>query len=73
MIAPYFNKMNLVNPEPQQSNNPNWAEFNKFKEHLANVVKTKLGVVLVTQIPIKNHMMLSSIIFLCRVVGVCLT
>jgi hypothetical protein len=36
--------MNLVNPEPQHPNNPNWVEFNKFKEDLANVVKTKLGV-----------------------------
>jgi hypothetical protein len=25
-------------------NNPNWVEFNRFKEDLANVVKTKLGV-----------------------------
>jgi hypothetical protein len=43
-IAPYLNKMNLENPHPQQPNNPNWAEFNRFKEDLANVVKTKLGV-----------------------------
>jgi hypothetical protein len=43
-IAPYLNKMNLENPQPQQPNNPNWAEFNRFKEDLANVVKTKLSV-----------------------------
>jgi hypothetical protein len=36
--------MNLENPQPQQPNNPNWAEFNRFKEDLANVVKTKRGV-----------------------------
>jgi hypothetical protein len=43
-IAPYLNKVNLENPQPPQPNNPNWVEFNKFKEYLANVVKTKLGV-----------------------------
>jgi hypothetical protein len=43
-IAPYLNKVNLENPQPSQPNNPNWAEFNRFKEDLANVVKTKLGV-----------------------------
>src|SRR6187551_2062104 len=43
-IAPYLNKMNLESVQPQQTNNPNWAEFNKFREYLANVVKTKLGV-----------------------------
>jgi hypothetical protein len=43
-IAPYLNKVNLKNPQPSQPNNPNWAEFNRFKEDLANVVKTKLGV-----------------------------
>jgi hypothetical protein len=43
-IAPYLNKVNLENPQPSQPNNPNWAEFNIFKEDLANVVKTKLGV-----------------------------
>jgi hypothetical protein len=43
-IAPYLNKINLENPQPPQPNNPNWEEFNKFKEDLANVVKTKLGV-----------------------------
>jgi hypothetical protein len=42
-IAPYLNKVNLENPQPPQPNNPNW-EFNRFKEDLANVVKTKLGV-----------------------------
>jgi hypothetical protein len=42
-IAPYLNKMNLENPKPQQPKNPNWAEFNEFKEDLANVVRTKLG------------------------------
>jgi hypothetical protein len=36
--------VNLENPQPSQANNPNWAEFNRFKEDLANVVKTKLGV-----------------------------
>jgi hypothetical protein len=30
-ISPYLNKINLVNPEPQQPNNSNLAEFNKFK------------------------------------------
>jgi hypothetical protein len=34
----------LENPQPPQPNNPNLAEFNRFKEDLANVVKTKLGV-----------------------------
>jgi hypothetical protein len=43
-IAPYLNKVNLENPQPPQPNNPIWAEFNRFKEDLANVVKTKLGV-----------------------------
>ena len=43
-IDPYLNKMNLENPVPQQPDNPNWTEFNKFKEDLANVVKSKLGV-----------------------------
>ena len=43
-MTPYLNKMNLVNSAPQQPNNPNWAEFNKFKEDLASVVKFKLGV-----------------------------
>jgi hypothetical protein len=43
-IAPYLNKVNLENPQPPQPNNPNWAEFNRSKEELANVVKTKLGV-----------------------------
>jgi hypothetical protein len=43
-IAPYLNKVNLENPQPSQTNNPNWAEFNKFKEDFTNVVKTKLGV-----------------------------
>jgi hypothetical protein len=43
-IAPYLNKVNLENPHPPQPNNPNWAEFNRFKEDLANVVKTKLEV-----------------------------
>jgi hypothetical protein len=43
-IAPYLNKMNLENPQPPQPNNPNWAELNRFKEDLANVVKAKLGV-----------------------------
>jgi hypothetical protein len=43
-IAPYLNKINLENPQPPQPNNHNWAEFNRFKEDLANVVKTKLGV-----------------------------
>jgi hypothetical protein len=43
-IAPYLNKVNLENPQPSQPNNPNWAEFNRFKEDLVNVVKTKLGV-----------------------------
>jgi hypothetical protein len=43
-IAPYLNKVNLENPQPPQPNNLNWAEFNRFKEDLANVVKTKLGV-----------------------------
>jgi hypothetical protein len=43
-IAPYSNKVNLENPQPSQPNNPNWAESNIFKEDLANVVKTKLGV-----------------------------
>jgi hypothetical protein len=43
-IAPYLNKVNLENPQPSQPNNPNWAEFNRFMEDLANVVKTKLGV-----------------------------
>jgi hypothetical protein len=42
-IAPYINRMNLENPQPQLSNNPNWVEFNKLKKDLANVVKTKLG------------------------------
>jgi hypothetical protein len=27
----------LENPQPPQPNNPNWAEFNRFKEDLANV------------------------------------
>jgi hypothetical protein len=36
--------MNLENPQPPQPNNPNWTEFNRFKEDLANVIKTKLGV-----------------------------
>jgi hypothetical protein len=31
-IVPYLNKVNLENPQPSQPNNPNWAEFNKFKE-----------------------------------------
>jgi hypothetical protein len=43
-IAPYLNKVNLENPQPPQPNNSNWAEFNRFMEDLANVVKTKLGV-----------------------------
>jgi hypothetical protein len=43
-IAPYLNKVNLENPQPSQPNNPNWAEFNRFKEDLANVVRTNLGV-----------------------------
>jgi hypothetical protein len=43
-IAPYLNKVNLENPQPPQSNNPNWVEFNRFKEDVVNVVKTKLGV-----------------------------
>jgi hypothetical protein len=43
-IAPYLNKINLENPQPPRLNNPNWAEFNRFKEDLTNVVKTKLGV-----------------------------
>jgi hypothetical protein len=43
-IASYLNKVNLENPQPPQPNNPNWGEFNRFKEDLANVVKTKLGV-----------------------------
>jgi hypothetical protein len=43
-IAPYLNKVNLENPQPPQSNNPNWEEFNRFQEDLTNVVKTKLGV-----------------------------
>jgi hypothetical protein len=43
-MAPYLNKVNLEYPQPSQPNNPNWAEFNRFKEDLANVVKTKLGV-----------------------------
>jgi hypothetical protein len=43
-IAPYLNKVNLENPQPPQPNIPNWAVFKKFKEDLANVVKTKLGV-----------------------------
>jgi hypothetical protein len=43
-IAPCLNKVNLENPQPSQPNNPNWAEFNIFKEDLSNVVKTKLGV-----------------------------
>ena len=43
-MAPYLNKMNLVNSAPQQPNNYNWVEFNKFKEDLASVVKSKLGV-----------------------------
>jgi hypothetical protein len=43
-ISPYLNKLNLENPQPLQPNNPNWAEFNRFKEYLANVEKTKLGV-----------------------------
>jgi hypothetical protein len=34
----------LESPQPPQPNNPNWAEFNRFKEDLTNVVKTKLGV-----------------------------
>jgi hypothetical protein len=42
-IAPYLNKVNLENPQPPQLNNPNWAEFNRFKEDLGNVVKTKHG------------------------------
>jgi hypothetical protein len=41
--APYLNKVNLENPQPPQPNNPNWEEFNRFKEDLANVLKTKLG------------------------------
>jgi hypothetical protein len=44
MIAPYLNKITLENPAPQQPNNPNCVEFNKCKEDLVNVVKTKLGV-----------------------------
>jgi hypothetical protein len=36
--------MNLVTLEPQQPNNLDWVEFNKFKEDLAKVVKTKFGV-----------------------------
>jgi hypothetical protein len=43
-IAPYINNMNLENAQPPQPNNPNWAKINRFKEDLANVVKTKLGV-----------------------------
>jgi hypothetical protein len=43
-ITPYLNKVNLENPQPQHPNNPNWAEFTSFKEDLANVVKTMLGV-----------------------------
>jgi hypothetical protein len=43
-ITPCLNKMNLVNPTPQQQNNPNWAGFTKFKKDLANVVKTKLAI-----------------------------
>jgi hypothetical protein len=31
-IAPYLNKVNLENPQSPQPNNPNWAEFNRFKE-----------------------------------------
>jgi hypothetical protein len=34
----------LENHQPPRPNNPNWAEFNRFKEDLANVVKTKFGV-----------------------------
>jgi hypothetical protein len=69
-IAPYLNKMNLVDPWPQQPNNPNWVEFSKFKEDLDNVVN--LLLILVIQICIKNHMMVSLIISLLHVVGVCL-
>jgi hypothetical protein len=36
--------MNLENPQPPRPNNLNWAEFNRFKDDVANVVKTKLGV-----------------------------
>jgi hypothetical protein len=43
-IAPYLNKVNLENPQLPQPNNPNCAKFNRFKEDLANVVKTKLGL-----------------------------
>jgi hypothetical protein len=43
-IAPYLNKVNLENPQQPQSNNPNWVEFNRFKEDLAHVVKIKLGI-----------------------------
>jgi hypothetical protein len=43
-IAPYLNKVNLENPHPPQPNNHNWAEFNRFKEYLANVVKLNLGL-----------------------------
>jgi hypothetical protein len=42
--TPYLNKTNLENPQPQHPNNPNWVKFNRFKEELANVVKTKLSV-----------------------------
>jgi hypothetical protein len=46
-ITPCLNKINLKNSAPQQPNNPNWVEFNKFKEDLANVVKLNLLLILV--------------------------
>ena len=71
-MAPYLNKMNLVNSAPQQPNNPHWAEFSRFKEDLANVVKTKLGVDIGNTNLIKSHMILNLIISPSHVVGVCL-
>jgi hypothetical protein len=63
--------MNLVNLEPQQPNNPISVEFNIFKEDLANVLKPNLVLVLVILICIKKHTMLSLIILLSHVVGIC--
>jgi hypothetical protein len=68
-VAPYLNKMNLVNLEPQQPNNHNREEFNKF----TNVVKTKLGVNIGNSNLYKKPYDAEFDNFLSRVVSICLT
>jgi hypothetical protein len=64
--------VNLETLGLQHPNNRHWAEFNKFKKDLANVVKLRSVSILGIQICIKNHMMLSLIISLSHMVGVSL-